>query len=70
MAKVNVRLKNRNVNVRAFGFDFNEEGVCNDDKEAFESLIAAKKVFLVKDLKAHTDEIKLLAGVDEDEDES
>tara|TARA_R110002096_G_scaffold422726_1_gene629447 strand:+ start:241 stop:465 length:225 start_codon:yes stop_codon:yes gene_type:complete len=69
MANVNVRLKNRNLNVTAFGFKFDEDGICSGDKADFKSLLDAKKVFLVKDLKANKEEIKTLAGVDDDDSE-
>ena len=69
MAKINVRLKNRNLNTMAFGFKFNEDGICNGEKADFQSHIDAKNFFIVKDLKANKAELNSLAGIDEDEDE-
>ncbi len=68
MAKVHVRLKNRNLNVTAFGFKFDGDGICTAEKDELQSLIDAKKVIVVKDLKANKAELNSIAGVDEDED--
>jgi hypothetical protein len=56
--EITVRLANCNLNVHAFGFYFDEDGLCRVDAKLAASHIDAKNLVVVTDIDAHIEQLQ------------